>query len=109
MNKKHVELNRLRAEIKTENKRLNLEKVNLLCDVEDKINEMLIGYGDSKLTAINFSDISLLRLECVTKFLRVFVLKRLMMMGRRLFFLRIWKKVVLLVFIHTIVLSWLEY
>ena len=60
MNKKHVELNRLRAEIKTENKRLNLEKVNLLGDVEDKINEMLIGYGDSKLTAINFSDISLL-------------------------------------------------
>lgn len=60
MHKKHVELNRLRAEIKTENKRLNLEKVNLLCDVEDKINEMLIGYGDSKLTSINFSDISLL-------------------------------------------------
>ena len=42
MHKKHVELNRLRAEIKTENRRLNLEKVSLLCDVEDKINEMLI-------------------------------------------------------------------
>ena len=60
MHKKHVELNRLRAEIKTENRRLNLEKVSLLCDVEDKINEMLIGYGDSKLTSINLSDISLL-------------------------------------------------
>ena len=57
MHNKHVELNRLRAEIRTENKRLNLEKVNLLCDVEDKINEMLIGYGDSKLTSINFSDV----------------------------------------------------
>ena len=60
MHNKHVELNRLRAEIRTENKRLNLEKVNLLCNVEDKINEMLIGYGDSKLTSINFSDVSLL-------------------------------------------------
>ena len=60
MHTKHVELNRLRAEIKTETRRLNLEKVSLLCAVEAKLHEMPIGYGDSKLTSINFSDISLL-------------------------------------------------
>jgi hypothetical protein len=60
MHKKHIELNNLREDVRKSTKQLNLQKITLLSKVDARINEMLIGYGDSNLTSINFDDLSLL-------------------------------------------------
>ena len=57
----HSELYKLREEVRASSKRLNLEKITLLSVVEEKIAQMMTGYGDSKLTSITFSDLSLLK------------------------------------------------
>ena len=59
---KHLEVNKLRSEVKSNNRKLNLQKINLLISVDTKINEMLTGFGDSNLTSINFEDLSLLKI-----------------------------------------------